>query len=96
MREEHVEQYLRREVKRAGGLCEKHISPGNAGVPDRLITLDGRMFLVETKAPKGPLREAQKIDHAQRKRCGVAVVVLRTKDEVDSWLRSLLPAPINR
>jgi hypothetical protein len=39
MRERDLEKYLIRRVKALGGLCFKFVSPGNAGVPDRLIIL---------------------------------------------------------
>jgi len=39
MRERDLERYLVRQVKKRGGLCFKFVSPGNAGVPDRLIIL---------------------------------------------------------
>lgn len=38
MRESKVESYLRKQVEKAGGTCEKFVSPGKRFVPDRLIT----------------------------------------------------------
>jgi hypothetical protein len=50
--EKTIEQYLRNEIKAIGGKAYKFVSPGNDGVPDRLICLPGKiMVLVETKAP---------------------------------------------
>ena len=37
MRESSIESYLVRKVKEHGGLCYKFVSPGNPGVPDRII-----------------------------------------------------------
>ena len=37
MKESYIESYLVRKVKEHGGLCYKFVSPGNPGVPDRLI-----------------------------------------------------------
>lgn len=50
------------------GICEKHVSPGRRGVPDRLITWPwASMDLVETKSPDSPeLRVTQERDHAKR------------------------------
>ena len=43
MRESSIESYLVRKVKEHGGLCYKFVSPGNPGVPDRIIiTRNGR------------------------------------------------------
>ena len=61
MLEKDIERYLTREVKKMGGLCLKFTSPGNAGVPDRLILLpDGRVWFVEVKKPGGRVRPLQK------------------------------------
>ena len=61
--EKEVEQYLRDKVKKAGGMAYKFVSPGNSGVPDRLVLFpEGRIAFVELKA-KGkkstPLQLAQ-------------------------------------
>lgn len=50
--EKDIEGYLRDQVKAIGGKAYKFISPGNNGVPDRLIALpDERVVFVETKSP---------------------------------------------
>ena len=52
MRENAVERTLRNEIKRQGGWCLKFVSPGTAGVPDRICLLPGRVLaFVELKAP---------------------------------------------
>lgn len=51
-RERDIETYLRDEVRKIGGKAYKFLSPGNDGVPDRLICLPGgRVVFVELKAP---------------------------------------------
>ena len=42
MREKEVERKLVRAVRDAGGLALKFVSPGMAGVPDRLLLFPGR------------------------------------------------------
>lgn len=60
MREAEIEARLVRGVKEAGGLCYKFVSPGNPGVPDRLILLPGgRILFVELKTPGGKLSNIQ-------------------------------------
>ncbi len=50
MRESSIESYLVRKVKEHGGLCYKFVSPGNPGVPDRIIiTPTGKTVYVELK-----------------------------------------------
>ena len=52
MRERDVERYLRERVKQLGGRAYKFVSPGNNGVPDRIVMLPGgKLFFVELKAP---------------------------------------------
>lgn len=50
--EKAIEDHLRLRVKQMGGRAYKFVSPGNAGVPDRLVALPGgRIAFVELKAP---------------------------------------------
>ncbi len=52
MSEKAIEAYLRDRVKAWGGIAYKFVSPGNAGVPDRLVLLPGgHVVFVELKAP---------------------------------------------
>lgn len=52
MREKALEIYLIKRVRARGGLCLKFVSPGHAGVPDRLVILPNRpVHFVEVKAP---------------------------------------------
>jgi hypothetical protein len=52
MGEKHIEQKLVKAVKAAGGMAPKFISPGLAGMPDRLVLLPkGKMAFVEVKSP---------------------------------------------
>ena len=39
--EKSIEEYLRDQVRKIGGKAYKFVSPGNAGVPDRLVVLPG-------------------------------------------------------
>lgn len=45
-----------------GCLVLKFVSPGNSGVPDRLVFIPGgKLVLVELKRPGGKLRPLQKV-----------------------------------
>ena len=51
MSESIIEKYLVSEVKKLGGTAYKFVSPGHAGVPDRLCLMpNGTVFFVELKA----------------------------------------------
>lgn len=51
-KERKIEAHLTSEVEKRGGLCIKLISPGNNGVPDRLVLLPHMCpIFVELKAP---------------------------------------------
>ena len=39
--EREIETYLVKSVKNKKGLCMKWTSPGNAGVPDRIVIVPG-------------------------------------------------------
>ena len=61
MREQEIEQKLREAVKRMGGRAYKFISPGNVGVPDRIVIMPGRQVIfIELKTEVGRLTPVQK------------------------------------
>lgn len=60
LRESRVEKYLVESVKKSGGKCPKFSSPGNRGVPDRIVLLPGRaVWFVEVKGSGGKLSRLQ-------------------------------------
>ena len=64
MRESSIESYLVRKVKEHGGLCYKFVSPGNPGVPDRIIiTPTGKTVYVELKTEIGRLAKVQTVSY---------------------------------
>lgn len=49
--EKDTEKYLRDEIHKIGGTAYKFVSPGNTGVPDRMICLPGKkVVFVELKS----------------------------------------------
>lgn len=62
MLESYIEKKLRMKVRslRCGALCLKFVSPGFAGVPDRMILLPGaKVIFVELKKPGEKERRRQ-------------------------------------
>ena len=75
--EKRVEALLVSGVKRMGGLAYKFVSPGNSGVPDRIILMPGgKIYFVELKREDGQLTNLQKrqINRIQKRDCQVDVL----------------------
>ncbi len=87
MREKAIEQRLVREVKARGGICPKWVSPGYAGVPDRLVFLPGRHFgLVEVKAPGEKPRALQVSRHRGLEKLGFPTYILDGVEQIGGIL----------
>lgn len=81
VREDVIEKHLVNEVKKAGGIAYKFVSPGRRAVPDRLVLLPGgKVIFVECKAPGEKPRPDQLREHARLFALGHQVVVLDSKD----------------
>lgn len=88
--EHEIEDKLALCLAQAGHLCIKFISPGFAGVPDRIVlTKDGRVFFVECKAPGGALRRLQPQVHALLRAMGHRVEIVDTFAKVEQMLAEL-------
>lgn len=77
MKECAVEKHLILVTRECGGICLKFISPGIAGVPDRIVILPcGKIGFAEMKAPGKKPRQLQKavIRDLYRRRCRVATI----------------------
>ncbi|CUH96379.1 hypothetical protein P22_2469 [Propionispora sp. 2/2-37] len=90
MREKYTEQKLVKAVKKAGGITMKLISPGFAGMPDRLVVLPmGRIAFVEVKAPGLKPRPLQVKRHELLRRLGCRVYVLDDEEEIPRLLAAI-------
>ena len=93
MRETTVEHALVIAVRKRGGMCPKHVSPGTAGMPDRLVLLpDVPPAFVETKAPGQKPRRLQEVRHAQLRALGVRVYVIDHPDQIEGILDEIQAA----
>lgn len=92
MTEAQIESKLVRLVRQRGGLCYKFVSPGNTGVPDRIvITPDGRTIFVELKTDSGRLAKVQKWQITEMKKRGCDVRTIRGLDEVKDFVNEVMP-----
>lgn len=87
MRERVIEEYLRNRVKAEGGRAYKFVSPGNTGVPDRIVLMpEGRIVFVELKAPGKKPTALQKLQHKRIQDLGFKVLVIDSKEKVDKLI----------
>lgn len=89
MRERDIEAYLRGRVKALGGIAYKFVSPGHAGVADRLVLLPGGVvWFIEVKAPGGRLSPLQMLFARRMDELGMQYRTIWSKEDVDEWLGS--------
>ena len=90
MKESSIESRLVRMVRDRGGLCFKFVSPGNPGVPDRIvITPAGRTVYVELKTEVGRLAAIQKWQHEEMRKRGADVRTLKGLDQVKAFVEEV-------
>lgn len=89
-KENRVERRLIDGVKALGGITFKFVSPGRAGVPDRVVILPGgTVHFVELKAQGGSASALQQRMLAKLRRMDVTALVLTGADEVERYLDNL-------
>ncbi len=90
MRERDIEKKLVEGVRKIGGEAYKFVSPGQDGVPDRIVVLPGgRIAFVELKTETGRLAGRQKIQIKKLTRMGFDVQVLYGQAEVEKFLAKM-------
>lgn len=90
MKENTIEARLVRMVRERGGLCYKFVSPGNPGVPDRIvITPDGRTVYVELKTEVGRLANIQQWQIAEMRKRGADVRVVKGMDAAKAFVKEV-------
>jgi hypothetical protein len=85
--EKAIESYLRNRVKSQGGIAYKFVSPGNNGVPDRLVLMPGGgITFVELKAYGKTTTALQKLQHQRIGALGFKVFILDSIPAVDDYI----------
>ncbi len=77
MRESELEKKFCGMVAQAGGKAYKFISPGNSGVPDRIVILPGgKIGFIELKRAGESPRKLQQFQQAELERLGCYTAVV--------------------
>ena len=88
--EKDIEKFLNDNIKKLGGRSYKFVSPGNSGVPDRIIFLPGgRIYFVELKTKRGRPSALQKLQRRRFKELGHEVYFLYGLEDVKVFLREI-------
>ena len=90
MLEREVEKKLVDGVRRMGGRAYKFVSPGNDGVPDRIVVLpDTAPMFVELNTESGRLSRLQKVQITRLENLGQNVRVLYGVKDVENFLEEM-------
>ena len=90
MNEKDIESRLRKDVKAAGGLALKFVSPGYAGVPDRIVLMPGGMMcFAELKAPGKVMRPLQMRRKKQLENLGFKVCCIDSMEQIKDLINEM-------
>ena len=88
MKESELERILADEVRKEGGRTYKWVSPGNGGVPDRIVCFPGgEIYFVELKTESGRVSPQQKIQLNRLIGLGQRAVIVRGMDGLIRFFR---------
>lgn len=89
IRESEIEKYLVDKVKDIGGLCMKWVSPGNSGVPDRIVIFDKGVYFIELKRPGESPRALQVETIRRLQRQDMIAFVIDEKLKIDKFIKMI-------
>ncbi len=88
--ENQLEEKLVKKIKEMGGMALKFVSPGRAGVPDRIILMPkGKIYFVEMKSPRGEVNPIQEYIFEKFEKLGFKVHILNSENSVKKFLEKL-------
>lgn len=88
-RENKVETYLDQRIRSLDGLTRKWVSPGRSGVPDRIVIVAGRVWLVEVKTVDGARSPEQIREHKRLQEAGAQVRTVYGNAGVDEFIEEV-------
>jgi len=90
MRESSLERKFRLAVEAIGGEAPKWVSPGNRGVPDRVVILPrGRTVYVELKSPGKPLSPLQRKWKKKLEQLGHRHYKIDSVEDIEEFIREV-------
>ena len=90
MLEKHLEAKFCKRIARTGSLPLKFVSPGQAGVPDRIILMPGgKVRFAELKKPGGKLRPLQVHTIKRFRKLGFTVHVVDSAEKIERIAREI-------
>ena len=95
MTERAIENKCRLMAKEAGRLCLKWTSPGNPGVPDRILIGGGSIWFVEFKRPGGRLSPLQRKMLKQLANLGANVAIIDSPKDFVALLYDTASSPFD-
>jgi hypothetical protein len=90
MIERDIEQYLIKQVHDCGGEIFKWSSPGNRGVPDRIVFINKQVWFIELKRPGGKRDIQQVVVGKIIKRFTPNYLVISSKENIDLFIVSIM------
>ncbi len=90
VRERDIEKWLASQVKKMGGEAYKFVSPGNDGVPDRLVCIPGGLvYFIELKTDQGQPSGIQQWQMERLRKMGCNVFLITGMEEAKDFIRML-------
>ncbi len=84
--EKRLEKKLSIEIKKLGGLALKYVPIYNAGMPDRLILVNGRTYWAEIKSSGKKLSRIQEIRRRELDRLGFKVHIIDSEPKLNEFI----------
>ena len=96
MQEREVEHFFKKQLEKRGAIVWKFVSPGQAGVPDRVVLLPGgRVVFAEMKAPGRKPRPLQMAVFSRMAGAGHRVFVIDSKEAVQEFIKEVMPDEVH-
>ena len=94
--EKDIERYFKAQLEKRGAIVWKFVSPGQAGVPDRIVLLPGgRVVFAEMKAPGKRPRPLQRAVFERMRRAGHPVYVIDSREAVKAFMEEVMPDEVH-